>query len=168
MPDVDDMFDSPEPAPRRQAQPSQTPPAPQRRPAPAPGRPQPQQAAKPAAPAAKPAKAAPPAPAAAAPAPLPAPAESAPSERLPEAIEKQAAEVIEGILSGAIMGGDEPEDVIQQIAGKFPEDWLKILANYDLNAIFGRIREIQPNSAVLTPGGATFTKETFKQLRQIL
>ena len=66
------------------------------------------------------------------------------------------------------MGGDEPEDVIQQISGKFPEDWLKVLANYDLNVIFARIREMQPNSAVLTPAGTAFTRDTFKQLRELL
>ena len=170
MPDVDDVFEQESRAaqPRAQAAPSRRPPqtpaadAPAAKP-PRPARSAPKQRAS-AAPQAAPA------PKQAAPAALPAQnAEPAPAqERLPEAIEKQAAEMIEGILGNAIMGGDEPEDVIQQISGKFPEDWLKILANYDMTVIFERIREARPNSAVLTPGGVTFTRDTFKQLRAVL
>jgi hypothetical protein len=192
MPDVEDMFEEPEPRPAQQGRPQQAQQAPQQgrpqqapqqgRPQQAPqqGRPQrqPQQAPQQGRPQRQPQQAQQarpqrqqaqrPAPDAA-PLPLPsAAAETPAAERLPEAVEKQAAEVIEGLLSGAIMGGDEPEDVIQQISGKFPEDWLKVLAGYDLNVIFSRIREMQPNSAVLTPAGTAFTRDTFKQLRELL
>lgn len=99
-------------------------------------------------------------------APQPPPAPQPP--RVPTAIEKQAAEVIGGMLNSHIMQGDEPEDMLANIVGKFPDEMLRAVAAYNIEDVLGLIREIQPNSAVFTPGGVLFTQSVFQQLRATL
>lgn len=147
MPDVDDMLNDEESsaAPLPKAQPAQP-----RRPRPASA---PARSAKPApsaTPQALPVEVAPPAPK---------------PPKLPPEVERQAAQMVGGLLNTAIMQGDEPEDLLANIVGQFPEEMVKIVAQYDVEDILAAIREVQPNSAVFTPGGVAFTRTVFKQLR---
>lgn len=101
----------------------------------------------------------------AAPAPPPVPKAPRPP---PTDIEKQAAGVIGGMLEAAIVQGDEPEDLLVKIVGQFPEEMIKAVAQYEVSDILALIHEIQPNSAVFTPGGIDFTQTVFQQLRATL
>jgi len=83
-------------------------------------------------------------------------------------MEKQAAQVIGNLLNTAIMQGDEPEDLLASLVGKFPVELLQNVAQYDLNDVLTLIREFQPNSAVFTPGGLHFTQTVFEQLHATL
>jgi len=71
------------------------------------------------------------------------------------------------MLNASIMAGDEPEDMLQGVVGKIPDEMLKAVAQYDIEDILNRIREVHPNSAIFTPGGLTFTRTVFNQLRAI-
>lgn len=86
----------------------------------------------------------------------------------PTDMEKQAAAVIGGLLNTAIMGGDEPEDMLAEIVDKFPPEIMAKVAQYEVEDLFAILREIQPNSAVFTPAGVNFTQTVFTQLRATL
>jgi hypothetical protein len=86
----------------------------------------------------------------------------------PTDMEKQAAAVIGDLLNSAIMGGDEPEEMLAGIVNKFPPEITAKVAQYEVEDLFAILREIQPNSAVFTPAGVNFTQTVFQQLRATL
>ena len=173
-------YSPPQPVPARLASPPQRqrlpPPQPQRQPQPRPQpmpdvddvpTEQPRQAKQKRSPAPRTQK--PPAPAGQpTPATEAAPPALKPPRPPPSDMEKQAAQVIGNLLNTAIMQGDEPEDLLASLVGKFPVELLQNVAQYDLNDVLTLIREFQPNSAVFTPGGLHFTQTVFEQLHATL
>lgn len=82
--------------------------------------------------------------------------------------ERQAVDILSRLVHQALEDGDEPEQFVQKLVGKFPKEILAQVADRSTDDIIEAIKAVQPQSAGTTPAGKKFVRETVRTLRAVL
>lgn len=83
--------------------------------------------------------------------------------------ERQALRMLAKEVNDHVLGGDDPEDMIQKLMANYPKPVLRqVVGQYTVSQIARGIVQVEPNGAGATPAGQKFVFQAFTELQRLL